>query len=105
MKRNQVKRRLFGYLEINPREDLIPYFDERFKKFKNNTSKDEFWVWFKEMFAEKGLSLSQTEELIKEIYDTNLSYRSKEASAHLNKFKHVIPSSIPLQGGSGGSLR
>ena len=75
------------------------------KKFKNNTSKDEFWVWFKEMFTEKGLSLSQTEELIKEIYDTNLSYRSKESSVHLNKFKHVIPSSKPLQGGSGGSLK
>lgn len=105
MKRNQVKRRLFGYLEINNREDLIPYFNKKFRKIQRKTSKEEFWKKFKEMFVEEGLTLSQTEELVKEIYDINLSYRSKESSVHINKFKHIISGSKPLQGGSGGSLK
>ena len=105
MKRNQVKRRLFGYLEINNRDDLIPYFDKKFRKFHRKTSREEFWKKFKEMFVEEGLTLVQTEKLIEEMYDTSLSYRSKESSVHINNFKHIIPGTQPIEGGTGGSLK
>ena len=105
MKTNQVVRKFYGYLEINDREDLIPYFGKKIKRFQKKTTKDEFWKKWKEMFMEEGLTLSQTEDLMNEIQKTSLSYRSKESSIHINNFKHIIPGTQPIEGGTGGSLK
>ena len=94
------KRRLFSFLEMNDRSDLIDVFDEKLKPFPKRMEKDIFREEFQKLLIK---NFHCTEVQSKKMFSQIYFWVGKKRSSSLgkDKFKYVS-NKKPLQGGSPG---